>query len=519
MNQDPTPPAQTRPDRAGGDPRSLVLVTLPFIIVAAAVALVFAQTRGLALLGFDTYPLILTGRMQSLGDFLGTFTEQLMDGRYPDKFYRPALSLTFALDHALWGLRPWGYHLTDALLFGAAALALFGLVRRLAAPRASVAAYVTLLLLLLHPTQWEVLPVPARRAELMCGLAVALSLLLQLRPRALAGRRPPVGPALCMMAAIASKETALLFPALSFLAVLLYAPRPGSRQRLARAGLAMIPHAVVIGIMLAARFAVLGGLGGHEEARGLGQSLAATPTVAAILAQELIAPQTITQGSSLGIWLVAIVLAGLVVTAVLIAWFPRSPQADGPERLGPAAAIASGWLVLVIVAYAATADAVMAWYLYLAVAGFAMLIGIVAEGLVATLRRGNLAQRISAGLTLALVIVWALGQFRYSPLLHEYDQWPRATRASNEFLAALEARIAGAPDGSIVTTPPVPTWMHQPDGPTRLYGVAVLHTHSIQAWAELTFPNRRVRVHADAAAPRAAPDEVVVVPAGPLERF
>jgi hypothetical protein len=516
MSQDRATCPQTR---LGRGPRSVVVGALPFLIVAAAVALVFAQTREFGLMGFDTYPLILTSRVQTFGDLLGSFTEQLMDGRYPARFYRPALSLSFALDHALWGLKPWGYHLTDALLFGASAAVLFLLMRRLAGSRASAAAYATLLMVVLHPTHWEVVPVPARRAEMMCCLAVALSLLLQLRPRALKGRRPPIGPALCMMAAVASKETAFLFPALSFLAVLLYTAPLEVRERMKRAGVAMIPHVVVIGIMLAARFAVLGEMGGHDEARTLGQGLAAGPGIVAVVAQELILPRTLTHGSDLGTWLVAALLIGLVVTAALIAWSSRHGRPDGLERLGPAAAIALGWMVLVIVAYAASADSVMSWYLYLAVAGFAMLVGVTADGLLTTLRRGQRAQRIAAGLTLAAATGWALGQFRYSPLLYHYDQWPRATRAGNEFLQSLQERIASTPDGSIVSTPPVPMWMKQPDGRTRLHGVAVLHVHSIQAWAELSFPHRKVRVHTDATAPRAGPDEVVVVPVQPLEQF
>jgi hypothetical protein len=54
---------------------------------------------GLELMGWDTYPLIAASRIQDLGDFLGSFTEELMDGRYPaGHFYRPITNLSFAFD-------------------------------------------------------------------------------------------------------------------------------------------------------------------------------------------------------------------------------------------------------------------------------------------------------------------------------------------------------------------------------------------------------------------------------------
>ena len=43
---------------------------------------------------------------------------------------RPVLSLSFALNHALFGPEPWGYHLVNLMIHIAAGLLLFGVVRR-----------------------------------------------------------------------------------------------------------------------------------------------------------------------------------------------------------------------------------------------------------------------------------------------------------------------------------------------------------------------------------------------------
>ena len=45
-------------------------------------------------------------------------------------YYRPLQNLSYALDYALWGNRPFGFHLTNLLLHLAVCLLLYGLVRR-----------------------------------------------------------------------------------------------------------------------------------------------------------------------------------------------------------------------------------------------------------------------------------------------------------------------------------------------------------------------------------------------------
>ena len=61
----------------------------------------------------------------------------LVDGAGPlevvrQNVFRPVVNLSFALDHALWGFRPVGYHLTSVLLHALNVALLFVLARRLA---------------------------------------------------------------------------------------------------------------------------------------------------------------------------------------------------------------------------------------------------------------------------------------------------------------------------------------------------------------------------------------------------
>ena len=104
---------------------------IPILIGIATAVAVFAQTHSYGLFGFDSYPILLTSRVQNLHDLLGIFTEELMDGRFEGRFYRPILNLSFALDAAIWKLNPLGFQLTNAILFGAAIAVTWILARRL----------------------------------------------------------------------------------------------------------------------------------------------------------------------------------------------------------------------------------------------------------------------------------------------------------------------------------------------------------------------------------------------------
>ena len=74
-------------------PMPAPLVRLLAIVVAlAAGTTLFAETRQYGLIGFDTYPLIVSSRVEAPSDLTGLLVEQLMDGRYPSPFYRPVTS-------------------------------------------------------------------------------------------------------------------------------------------------------------------------------------------------------------------------------------------------------------------------------------------------------------------------------------------------------------------------------------------------------------------------------------------
>ena len=133
-------------------------------------------------LGWDTLPMIATSRVQGFGDFVGNFTEKMMDGRYPHgDFYRPMANLSLAWDWMWWGLDPFGYHLTGLLILAACSLALAALALRLFGSR--WVAIFSALVFLLHPAHFEALPVAARRSDPLSLLFLLLALCAPTRTR------------------------------------------------------------------------------------------------------------------------------------------------------------------------------------------------------------------------------------------------------------------------------------------------------------------------------------------------
>ena len=91
--------------------------------------------------------------------------------------YQPATWLSFGLDYKLWGLEPWGYHLTNILLHAAAAVLFYFVCLRLfekAAPRAgcdarALGAAAAALAFAVHPLRVESVAWATERKDVLSG--------------------------------------------------------------------------------------------------------------------------------------------------------------------------------------------------------------------------------------------------------------------------------------------------------------------------------------------------------------
>jgi tetratricopeptide (TPR) repeat protein len=154
-------------------------VFLAALIVFVAVAVAYVQVLGAPFL-WDDRLLILGAPLVGHGAALGEFLRQPFwaggVGPQSASYYRPLVTLSFALDHRLHGDNPAGYHLTNLVLHELNALLLFALVRR--AKVRPVVAALAAVLWALQPRLAEAAAWISGRTDLLATVCVLASLLV-----------------------------------------------------------------------------------------------------------------------------------------------------------------------------------------------------------------------------------------------------------------------------------------------------------------------------------------------------
>lgn len=138
------------------------------------------------------------------------FTSDVFDGK-GDAYYRPLQTLANMADYSLWGLNPFGYHLSNLLMHLFNALLLFVFLRRLLNDERL--AFVTSLLFAIHPIIVEQLLIIAGRAELLSLLFMLAALNLTLNKN----KASDIGAVICFLLACFSKESGIVLPFFIFL--------------------------------------------------------------------------------------------------------------------------------------------------------------------------------------------------------------------------------------------------------------------------------------------------------------
>ena len=444
-------------------------------MIALAALLGLAWISDLPLLGFDAYPLIASSAVESPGDLFRLATMELMDGRYPDgHFHRPLVQLSFALDRALHGLDPKGYHLTNLITCALSGILVFALARRICG-LGITGACLAALLFVGHPLQAEVLPFPARRADNMALALILAVLCLQLRPKESLrwGRALTMG--LLSWGALAAKETGAVLALLAPLLVFMESPEVGTarfKQALGRTW----PVVVGIALGVGARHLVLGGLAGHGDS-----SLFASTSLPAseYLWRVLYSQPWLGWNEDMGFW----ILWGLFAVLLVSTWKLR---AHAVRFLG-------AWLAVLLLV-SGLAGRVHDWYALLFVPSTVMLLACAVEWSWGQVRKS--APRPSLpGITLVVGLGLALSILISGPLVRRYGNLIDGGRMLNQNLIQVNRLLDRAEAGGVSRLNPwIPMIPPHSDG-SELRGVALAADYSLQAYVDLRRPRLKSKVH------------------------
>ncbi|MGE0481954.1 MAG: hypothetical protein AB7Q17_15945, partial [Phycisphaerae bacterium] len=154
-----------------------------------------------------------------LSDWWGAATRAELDLDDPrrDRLYRPLTLFTFALQYALHGLAPAGFHAVNVALHALCAALVVAFVRRLLDDR--VVAAVSGALFAVHPVHCEAVANIVGRAEVLAALFLLLGLVILLPRTGPPGWGRCLAAALMFFGALLAKETAVSYWPIALLAM------------------------------------------------------------------------------------------------------------------------------------------------------------------------------------------------------------------------------------------------------------------------------------------------------------
>lgn len=453
------------PDRR----RPLLIIMALAVLLAAVVP--YLWVLRLPLTAVDTIPTVEAARVVSFQEIPALLLRELRGGADPNAaYYRPLTLATYAVDYAFWGWNAFGYQLTDLLLHGLAALAVF-FMALVAFDRRPIWALLVAGIFLFHPATIEVVPAVARRQEPLLVFGIALALIgARLLPSPRGGLLLILG----SLVAVTAVERGLMIPGIVFVYLFIYRGEGPAPARARHALLATLPALLVaVTFYLAHRL-----LFAQSDQRFVLRNLVDIP---ARFGAELLYPQQLFDFKAPRNAVAALPWALLAAGGLV-----GLPWSLGRSREGAICAC-GGLFAAGYCAFLAVAGQEHPWYTYTAAPALALALAALLErgaGQLALPGRQVRARGLVAllGATACLVAVaWP------SPLFRSYGAWPVAGRLSQEFLAELRAVAGTRPAGESLVIFNLPGAYAESEADylvTR--SAAILWPRSVRAWTRVS---------------------------------
>jgi hypothetical protein len=527
------------------------------VVLAAALAFLLGVLAHLESLGhwftsYDSIALIETSRIASLADVRTILTEPILYGTsFVDAglFYRPVVNFVFAAEYALWGVNPFGYHLTNLLLHGLVCALVVVTVRSLTDSLRAGA--LTGALFAIHPLGTDVVPAISRRQDVMMALFALLALWLFVEGMDRDNRRLRAGAAVAYALALFSKEPAAVVGPLAFLWVVLDGGSLRRRSTYRRAIVAVAPLAAVAGAYLLIRVAVLGGIGGYTHNPSLGQLLRFPMQYVLSLVYQA---DVLAAIRNISVPLVVAVVAAVPLLLLVLFARERNPDDLAARHVLPIVLAVAGFATLMgVVRFPSTTplSSVAAiehagWYtagIVFAVAAASALVGAVASARSLDTRRSTLlfslwllsplplifvarqfafrdayffaipllalaatyldgalpadvtgfTERNTDALVVVAVVVLLAPSLAASPILYTDSGWGETGDVSQTALAEINRSVSATDGGTPVAIAGIPARLdYQPTRLGRARKVTMLQPHSVQSWLRLQGHDNRI---------------------------
>ncbi len=414
------------------------------VVLLAVVFAAYAPTVGYEFVGDDRYQIVGNPHVQSW-HFVGRYFTQHhwshVDREVPGDYYRPVFLLWLRINHALFGLEPWKWHLAVVVVHMLVTWMLYLLVRRITQDEWS--AGIAAMIFGLHPVHIESVAWVSGIPDPLAAVFLLGSFLCYLRQRERRDRGATWRAASWALYALAllTKEISVSLPFI----VVAYEwilgtsandlPRPSLVRQRAREAIARaVPYLALTAIFLGVRAVVLRGRAYGTLAMPLSTALWTLPSLVCFYIKHLVWPaglngmydvSYVTRPDFTNFVLPALAVA---LVAVVLGWWARRSQG---------VAFAALWLVLPLlpvldVRLLTKDNFAHDRFAYIPSVGFSMMVGL-AWGALKTGR-----SRRFRGLELRLVPVLVVGALLIAGTVTQSVHW------KNELLFT-EHELSGTP--------------------------------------------------------------------------
>ncbi|MBI4843157.1 MAG: hypothetical protein HY809_02380 [Nitrospirae bacterium] len=223
--------------------------------------------------GVDTFSLIYTGRVHDFRDILRIFSEPLLNGTgftYIGLFYRPISTLSFSMDYYIWGLNPFGYHLTDLILHVLVSVMVYFIIESLTNGN-KTAALISAIVFIGHTGLAGNVSIIAQRQDVLAALFVLLSFYSFIKYHSAASKKKSFlfFSVIFYLIALGAKETSivLLFLIFSYVMIFAFSDIKIFSKKIILSIKKCLPYIYATIIFLIWRTYVLKGMGGYQPNR------------------------------------------------------------------------------------------------------------------------------------------------------------------------------------------------------------------------------------------------------------